>query len=379
MGNLTALQVKNAQPGTKLLDGDGLRLDVDKQGNAAWNFRYTSPVNRRERLMGLGSIKVVSLADARELAADMRKQIRSGIDPLEAKAAAKAAIKVEERKATTFRQYASGYIDAHESAWRSPIVRRSWRSTMRDHVFPVIGDMAAGDVDVEAVLKVLRPIWDAKKETARSVRSRIENILSAARVEGLRTGENPAVWRGNLEFLLARHKRKADVKHHAALPWREMPAFWRSLAADTSDAARMLRWIITTAARYGEAARMGKGEIVSDLWTVPGARMKGGKEHCVPLTKLALAQLPFRPVSDVALTKCIRRNTDLPASTHGFRSCFRDWCGDATDYPREVAEAALAHAVGSEVEQAYRRGSALAKRRKLMDEWSRFLANTPPS
>jgi hypothetical protein len=193
MGNLTALQVKNARPGTRLVDGDGLRLDIDKQGNATWNFRFTSPVTRRERLMGLGSVKVVSLAEARELAADLRKQIRAGTDSLEAKREARAAAKVAERKATTFNQYATGYIDAQESAWRSPIVRRSWRSTMRDHVFPVIGDMAVGDIEADDILRVLRPIGDTKKETARSVRSRRENVLSAARVEGLHTGENPAV------------------------------------------------------------------------------------------------------------------------------------------------------------------------------------------
>jgi integrase len=203
------------------------------------------------------------------------------------------------------------------------------------------------------------------------VRGRIENVLSAAKAEGLRGGENPAAWRTHLDQLLPKRK-KSDVVHHSALPYDQLPAFWQSLATDTSDAARLLRFIILTAARFSEAANMTPSEIKGDLWTIPGARMKGGRPHSVPLTKVALDCLPLVRVSDVGVANCIRRHSAAPATCHGMRSAFRDWCGDCTDYPRELAEQALAHAVGSEVEQAYRRGTALEKRRELMNAWGDF-------
>jgi integrase len=167
-------------------------------------------------------------------------------------------------------------------------------------------------------------------------------------------------------------RKKSDVMHFPALPYGLIPAFWKSVVDDTSDAARMLRWIILTACRYSEAKGIGAAEVQGDLWRIPAPRIKGGKEHTVPLTPLALAQLPFRPVTDVSLSKCIRRHSSESATTHGFRSTFRDWCGDCTDFPREVAEAALAHVVGNNVEAAYRRGDALDKRRALMTAWADY-------
>jgi integrase len=218
----------------------------------------------------------------------------------------------------------------------------------------------------------VRPIWDVKKETARRVRGRIEAILNAAKAENLRTGENPALWRGHLDQVLARRK-KSEVKHHPALPYEEMPEFWKSLAADTSDAARMLRWIILTACRFNEADNLDQAaEVKGDLWTIPAIRMKGEREHRVPLTKSALAQLPFRPVSDVTLSNYIARHTDTIATTHGMRSTFRDWAGDCTSFPRDIAEMALAHAVSDETEAAYRRSTALTKRRALMEAWADY-------
>jgi integrase len=227
-------------------------------------------------------------------------------------------------------------------------------------------------VNTDGVLKALRPIWSTKKETARRVRGRVEAILNAAKAEGLRTGENPALWRGHLDQVLAKRK-KSEVTHHPALSYEEMPTFWKSLSADTSDAARMLRWIILTACRFNEAYEMDQGaEVKGDLWTVPAIRMKADRKHDVPLTAAALAQLPFRPASDVTLLNCIARHTGTPATTHGMRSTFRDWCGDCTSFPRDVAEMALAHAVGDETEAAYRRGTALAKRRELMTQWADY-------
>lgn len=375
MGKLSALQAKNAKPGDKLTDGDGLRLDVDKNGNGSWILRFTSPVTGRERFMGLGPARDVSLSAARDLASDARATIRKGVDPIAMKRETRDAARVAVRREVTFKAYAESYIDGKEAGWKNDKHRQQWRNSLRDHAYPTIGHLAVADIDTEAVLNVLRPIWLTVPETARRVRGRIEMILSAAKAEGLRSGENPALWRGHLDQVLARRK-KSDVTHHPALPYAEMPKFWTSLTGDVSDAARMLRFIILTACRFNEAAEMnGATEIKGDLWTVPIIRMKAEREHRVPLTKMALQQLPFRPVSDVALSKCIRRHTALPATTHGFRSTFRDWAGDETDFPREIAEMALAHEVGDDTEAAYRRGTALAKRRALMDAWSTFVSS----
>jgi integrase len=369
---LTALQVKSAKPGDKLADGGGLRLDVDRNGNKSWVFRFTSPVTGRERFMGLGPARDVTLAQARDAAADARALIRERKDPIEQRKEQRAEAKVEASRAVTFRQYAEQFISGREAGWKNPRHRQAWRNSLRDYAYPAIGQVAIADVDTAAVLQVLRPIWSTKTETASRVRGRIEAILSAAKVEGLRTGDNPALWRGHIAEVLPSKRKVAAVEHHAALPYRELPAFWKSLAADTSDAARMLRFVILTACRYGEAIGMQPGEVKGDLWRIPAPRMKGGKEHTVPLTPLALKQLPFRPVSDVSLAKCIRNHSNTPATTHGMRSTFRDWCGDMTDFPRELAETALAHVVGSEVEAAYRRSTALEKRRELMTAWADY-------
>jgi integrase len=375
MGNLTATQAKNAKPGDKLSDGDGLRLDVDKSGNASWIFRFRSPTTGKERFMGLGPFGAVTLAQAREAASAARRLLLSGADPIDARNANRAQAKAEASRATTFKGYAERYISGKEAGWKNDKHRQQWRNSLRDYAFPILGHLAVADVDTEAVLKILRPIWSSKKETARRVRGRIESILSAAKAEGLRTGENPALWRGHLDQVLVRRK-KSDVQHHPSLPYEELPRFWQSLASDTSDAARMLRWIILTAARFNEAYSFDGGEVKGNVWTIPAARMKGDRIHTVPLTAAALAQLPFRSVSDVTLANAIARHTDSPATTHGFRSTFRDWAGDCTNFPRDVAEMALAHAVGNETEAAYRRSTALAKRRELLEAWATYCCST---
>ncbi len=387
MGKLTALKVKNARPGDRLADGEGLRLDVDDDGNASWILRFTSPTTGRERFMGLGPLRAVSLSAARDAADDARRLIRSGADPIDARKAARTAARVEAARGIRFKDYAEQYITAREGGWKNPIHRQQWRNSLRDYAFPVIGNFAVADVDTEAVLKVLRPIWTTKAETARRVRGRIESILNAAKAEGLREGENPAMWRGHLDQVLAR-RRKSDVKHHAALPYEAMPEFWKSLLSDKSDAARLLRFIVLTVARFSEAAKADRGEFDTGkrLWTVPAARMKATKPHVVPLTEAALREvgkanrdlvfaspLTGKALSDVALADVIKRHTTLPATTHGMRSTFRDWCGDCTSFPREVAEAALAHTLENEVEAAYRRSTAIEKRKALMTTWADFL------
>jgi integrase len=365
---LTALAAKNAKPGDRLSDGNGLRLDVDRRGNKSWVFRFTSPTMGKERVMGLGPFRDVSLAQAREAAALARGLIRSGQDPIEARRQERTTAL---QTGVKFEAYAERFISGREASWKSAIHGQQWRNSLRDYAHPHIGQVALADIDTAAVLQCLRPIWNLKPETAGRVRSRIEQVLSAAKAEGLRTGENPAQWKGHLDQVLGRRKR-GDVAHFAALPYTAMPAFWQSLAGDTSDAATMLKFIILTVCRYSEARGIEAAEVQGDLWTIPAARMKAGRVHTVPLTAAALAQLPFRPVTDVTLANCIRRHTALPATTHGMRSTFRDWCGDCTDFPRETAEQALAHTVGSAAEQAYRRGSALEKRRALMEAWKNY-------
>ena len=386
MHALTAPQVKKAKPGDRLSDGGGLRLDVAKNGSAAWIFRFTSPVTGKERFMGLGPLADVPLSKAREAAAKARDAVRLGTDPIEVRKEQRAAAKVEASRAVTFKEYAGQFINGREAGWKNEKHRQQWRNSLATYVHPHVGDLAVADIDTAAVLKVLQPVWSTKKETARRVRGRIEAILNAAKAEGLRSGENPALWRGHLDQVLTKRK-KSEVKHHPALPYAEMPTFWRSLAADTSDAARLLRFIILTAARYSEAAQSEAYEIdwKRRLWIVPAGRMKADRPHFVPLSDAVLAEIPAgaqgllfpslqtgRKLSDAALAKCIRRHTKTPATTHGFRSTFRDWAGDMTSHPREVAEMALAHVVDDETEAAYRRGTALEKRRTLMVEWAEY-------
>jgi len=373
---LTAKQVQHANAGDRLSDGGGLRLDVDRNGNASWIFRFTSPSTGRERFMGLGPLRDVTLVEAREAAAEARKLVRNGVDPIEERRAERAAARVAAAPVVTFRQFSEQFISAREAGWKHPRHRQIWRNSLRDYIFPTIGDLPIADVTVAHIVRALQPVWLTKRETAARVRGRVEMIMSAAiAAEPPLRADNPAVL-AILKHRLPAQKRKQHVEHHPALDYSEMPAFWKSLAGDTSDAAEMLRFIILTACRYSEANGMRPGEVKGNVWTVPAPRMKAGKPHVVPLTKEALAQVPFRPVSDVALATCIRRHTDSPATTHGFRSTFRDWCGDCTDFPREIAEAALAHTLGA-VEAAYRRGDALKKRRELMEQWANFICSAP--
>lgn len=372
MHKLTTTKVKAARPGDRLSDGGGLRLDVDKNGNAAWIFRFTSPVTSKERFMGLGPLSDVSLSEAREAAANARSVLRKGQDPLEQRRADRTAARVAASRSISFKAYAEQFIAAREAAWTNPTHRQQWKNTLRDYVFPRIGNMPVADVDTAAVLSVLQSIWTEKPETASRVRGRIETILAAAAAEEKRIGPNPAQWKGHIDQILPNKRKVRPVIHHAALPYDEIPAFMSSLAGDGSDSARLLRFIILTASRYSEAARWEPEEVSGDVWTIPGARMKAGKQHSVPLTAAAIACLPLARASDVSLSNCISRHTDTPATTHGFRSCFRDWCGDCTDFPREIAEQALAHTISSATEKAYRRGTALAKRRELMQAWADY-------
>jgi integrase len=370
-------------------DGDGLYLLVGRTGSKSWVYRYRQ--DGRLRDMGLGPVRTVTLKDARDAALACRKLRREGGDPIEARRAGRSQIRLETAKAMTFRQCAEAYIAAHKPAWKNPKHAAQWPSTLFAYVYPVFGSLPVQTIDTALVTKAIEPIWTAKPETAGRVRGRIEVILDWAATRGYRNGENPARWRGHLENLLPKKNKVRQVVHHAALPYDELPAFMARLREQTPIAARALEFTILTAARTGEVLAVSGQEIKDKVWTVPAGRMKGGKEHRVPLAAPALAIVEQmtsegvdagkflfpglkrgRPLSNMAMLKLLARGGRCDLTVHGFRSTFRDWAAERTNFPREVIEMALAHTIASQVEAAYRRGDLFQKRRQLMDAWAAF-------
>jgi integrase len=378
---LTARKVETAGPG-KHEDGHGLRLVVSPSGARKWVFRFMRAGNRVE--MGLGSVPAVSLAQARESAADARRLVKAGKDPVAVRRAERAAGADE-----TFGPFALRLIDTIETAFRNEKHRAQWRTTLTTYVAPIWNKRLA-DIETDDVLACLKPIWTTKAETASRVRGRIERVLDAAAARGLRSRDNPARWRGHLANLLPK-RQKLSRGHHAAMPFDDVPAFVERLRDAEGVSACALEFTILTAARSGEVlgARWSEFDLEAKVWTVPADRMKAGREHRVPLSDRAVAILSElaavrigehvfpgakrgKPLSVMAPTMLMRRMGVGEFTVHGFRSAFRDWAGERTDYPRELAEAALAHVVGDATERAYRRGDALEKRRELMEAWSAF-------
>jgi integrase len=392
MAKLSARAVETiAKPGMHA-DGGNLYLCVSKTGAKSWIFRWKKVGRVRE--MGLGALANVGLAAARRKAEEARKLIGDGVDPLDERKAEEQARRLDEAKRVTFRDAATALIASKESGWRNEKHRQQWRNTLTQYAYPVLGDVPVDDVDISLVLKVLEPLWLERPETASRLRGRIEAVLDWAKARGYRQGENPARWRGNLDHLLAK-QQKLSRGHHAALPYTEVPAFLADLRTREGMAALALEFAVLTAARSGEVRGMTWAEVnlKEKVWTIPATRMKAGKEHRVPLTDrtieifklvvpICAAGLVFpgtrgKPLPEVTLLAVLRRMGHDAATVHGFRSAFRDWCGDRTNFPREVAEAALAHVAGDETERAYRRSDALDKRRKLMEAWAAF-CTTPP-
>jgi integrase len=361
-------------------DGGGLYLNVTPTGSRSWLFMWTRDGKRRE--MGMGAYPAISLAKARVVAGTYRELVAAGRDPIADKA------KAEE---PTFGDCCDLFVTSMEGQWRNDKHRAQWRYTLEEYCKP-IRPKKVSLISTADVLSVLQPIWNEKNETASRLRGRIERVLDFAKVKGWREGENPALWRGHLKNVLPA-KQKLSRGHHAAMGFDAVPAFMAHLRSLDAMAARCLEFLILTAARSGEALNAEWSEIdfAAKVWTVPASRMKAGREHRVPLTDAALAiitklhegregrQLIFpgqkkdRPLSIMAMTMLMRRMKKEEFTVHGFRSAFRDWAGDKTTFPREVAEAALAHTVGDETERAYRRSDAIAKRRKLMEAWERYL------
>ena len=358
-------------------DGGGLYLRIDQTLNRRWVWVFFWRGKRRE--MGLGSASTVSLKAARAGADNARSVLASGQDPI-------AARKIEAAADLTFGTLATRVIADLEPGWRSQKSGPQWRASLEIHA-KSIWNKSAAEIDAEAILGVLTPIWQTKPETATRVRSRIERILDIAKIEGLRSGENPARWKGHMQLMLARQARVRG--HHAAMAYEELPAFFTKLQQRPATSGRAMEFAILTAARTTEVREATWNEISDDVWIIPADRMKAGREHRVPLTDPALEVLekvrPLRakgdyifpgdqriePLTRMAMAMLLRR-MDVPVTVHGFRSTFRDWAGDCTDFPRELVEEALAHAVGGAVERAYRRRDALAKRRPLMDAWAKF-------
>ena len=369
-------------------DGDGLYLRVRPCGSRSWLFIFHLDGRRRE--MGLGSDLDVSLAKARDKAASARALVLEGSDPQRARQAERAQVQAAAAPVITFGAFATDLVDSIEDGFKNAKHRQQWRNSLATHAASLL-PLAIGEVGTDAIVAVLQPIWLAKAETASRVRGRIERVLDAAKAKGLRSGENPARWRGHLELLLPR-QTQVKVKHHPALPFAQIGPFMTALRQRPATAARALEFIILTAARSGEVRGLKWGELdlAGKVWTVPADRMKAGVIHEVPLSDAALAILEavrpdvVRPdavvfkapqgsaLSDMSMTQLLRRMDRGDITVHGFRSTFRDWAGEATEHAREDAELALAHTVASATERAYRRGRALEKRRRLMDDWAAY-------
>jgi integrase len=389
-GRLTALKVMRStgKPGM-YADGGGLYLQVTP-GGASWIYRYM--LSGRAREMGLGPLALYGLQDARAKALDARRLRHEGVDPIEAKRAARARAKLDAAKTITFKECAEAYIEAHRAGWRNRKHAKQWEATLATYAEPLMG-LPVQAVDTALVLKVLGRIWTTKPETAVRVRGRMEAILDWAKVRGYRTGENPARWRSHLDKLLPPRGKVRRVEHHAALPFAELPGFLVALREQEGIAARAFEFTILTAARTGETigARWNELDLLDKTWTVPAARIKAGREHRVPLSSRALTILqemqahrhaddafvfpggkPGKPLWNATFLMLLRRMGRGDLTTHGFRSSFRDWVAERTNFPSEVAEQALAHAVGNPVEAAYRRGDMFEKRRRLMDAWAAY-------
>ncbi len=367
----------------------GLLLQVTRTGARSWILRTTVGTKRRD--IGLGALSEVPLAKAREKAKELKEQIQQGIDPISHRKATRAALIAEQAKEITFDECAKRYIDSIEPQFSNDRQAAQWRSSLAQYASPVIGKLTVGAIDLALVQKVLNPIWTEKTETATRVRARMEAVLAWATVSGYRRGDNPARWKDNLDKIMAKPEKLKKRKNFAALPWREAAAFMTKLRQRKGVAPKALEFLILTAVRSGEVRGAKWDEIDFDnkLWTIPAERMKAREEHIVPLCSDAIKLLRDLPrgkpddyifpgerkakcLSDTGLSLPLKA-LGVAVTVHGFRSTFRDWCAESTNYPNIVAEKALAHTIPNAVERAYRRGELIEKRTKLMTDWCKYL------
>jgi len=389
LNRLSTLKVDKAKQPGMYADGGGLYLRVAEGGSKQWIFRYVA--NGRLRDMGIGPCHTFTLAEARERATEQRKLRLSGIDPIAHKRAQQGAAAAENARAMTFRQCATGFMRDNEKKWTHPKHRQAWETTLTKYVYPKLGELPVGLIDTPLVLEVIKPLWARIPETASRVRGRIESVLGWATVHGYRSGDNPARWEKHLDQALPARAEVAKKEHHAALPYTQVAAFMGKLRQDSSVMARCLEFITLTACRLGEAAGATWKEIDFEArtWTIPAERMKAAREHKVPLSAAAIALLKDvaairhsdyvfpgykhgRPLGHNGLWTVAKRAGGADITVHGLRSTFRDWAAERTNFPREVAEMALAHAIPNAVEAAYRRGDLFQKRVRLMDAWADY-------
>lgn len=380
---------RQAKPGV-YADGGGLYLQVTQAGVKSWLFRYMR--QGKARGMGLGPLHTVSLAEARVKALECRKLLLDGIDPLAEKETKRASQMAVDANRMTFMEAATAYIAAHRAGWKNAKHAAQWESTLTTYVEPVVGKTALDSIDTALVMRVLEPIWTTKTETATRVRGRIESVLDWATVRGYRKGDNPARWKGHLDHLLPKRSKVQKVEHHAALPYTDAPAFMTALRKMDGMAALAFEFLILTATRTSETlnARWDEIDMENCLWTIPAERMKAEKEHRVPLSSAAMeiltplqacaeseyvfpGQRGSKPLSNMVFLQLLKRMERTDITPHGFRSTFRDWVGETTQYPREVAEAALAHIVKNKAEAAYARGDLFNKRARMMQDWANHL------
>jgi integrase len=406
---LTVKKVAKLKEPGRYLDSHGLYLQVMSANNRSWLLRFE--LTGRKRWMGLGSVADFTLDEARERARKARQLLADGIDPIAQRKAARATQALAEAKLVTFEEAVLQYYDQHASKWRNRKHRAQFLSTLKTYAFPKIGKLSVAAVDTGLVLKCIEPIWQDKTETANRVRGRIESVLDWATVRGYRTGDNPARWKGHLGEVLPAREKIQRTRHFPALPFSELPAFLRALDGREGLAAQALEFTILTVARTSETIGAQWPEINAreKLWTIPAKRMKAERDHRVPLSNRALEILQASPrergnpfvfigdsrggLSNAAMAAVIdRMNAANEAASvprwidptdgrdivpHGFRSTFRDWAAERTNYPNHVVEMALAHTIDDKVERAYRRGDLFAKRIRLMAEWARYCGTRP--
>jgi integrase len=400
MKRLSARQVANAKPPkgqdkALLCDGGGLYLQLTRSADGtisrSWVFRYQLNDCRHE--MGLGPEHTIALKQARERAKALRLKLVDRVDPLESRRAEQAAQLAASLKAITFATAATSYFEQHQSKWRSARHRAQFIDSLKTYAFPVIGTIPVSEIDVALVLKVVEPIWATKQVTANRVRSRIEAVLDYCTVRGYRKGDNPARWKG---FLSQALPRRPKAKHHRAMPYEEISTLAAALRSRKTTGAAALEFLLLTCTRAGEARECVWSEIdmKNATWTLPPERTKTHVEHRVPLSPRCLEILRSLPrkagndhvfvgadggeISHMALQRTLQAiGHDASTTIHGFRAVFRTWCAEQTNYAREICEQALGHTISSAVERAYQRSSLFDKRRKLMEQWARFVSKPP--
>jgi integrase len=394
-GRLTALAVKHAKERGVYPDGQGLLLQIARNGSRSWILRYR--IGGRRRYCGLGALPDVTLAQARERAAAARLMLDAGQDPIEVKKGRRAAASLTAARVKTFQAEASAYMATRVNSWAKSTAD-DWKASLVRHVYPTIGSIPVADVDAPLVLKVVEPIWSKQPETGKRVLNHIAVVLDFAKVRGYRVGENPAIYKGNLDKVLAPRGRGAQVKHHPALPYAELPEFLVALRKEPTVAACALEFTILTAARSAETLNAAWQEIdlANAVWVVPGVRMKEGKSHRVPLSNAAVKLLealpgprvgiifpgtqPGKPLNKTAMSLVLRRlRPEDDTTVHGMRSAFSTWAAERTTFPHEVIEQSLAHVVGSQVSRAYSRTDRFEDRARLMAQWADFCDGEAPA